>query len=848
MSISWPFDELKPVSCVTRNPKLDPRGDLDDVLGGFGLTLIDSLDTLVLMDEIELFKQGARLYFEHFTNYDFDVDVSVFETNIRVLGGLLSCHFLCLKHFDGSEYNNQFLDLSVDLANRLLPAFSTPTGLPFHKVNLRKGLIPNLTPINCLAGIGSLSLEWRILSLLTQNPVYYETTHNCIVYLFNKRDHQTGLLPGLVNVYTGDWASNTATIGPGSDSFFEYLLKNYILFNDLNYLNYFEQSYFSILKYLKKDIHYWEVFAWDGNIAKTEVSPQLTSFWPGVQVLSGDIYNAEISFLEFYSIMKNLNLTFLPEVFNFREYRIHPFSDTSDIYFLRPEFIESIFYLYSASNSPFYLDISKLLFKDILELKTPCGVATVKGLSRTLPRSSKKLEDRLDSFFLGETLKYLYLIFDKNNTFGLKSEHYLFSTEGHPFHIGEIQRLENNKTFDLFNTEPGGVVKYIVSEGTCGLYKPKYKSFRKQEAFLRKAGQRSEIEEVTKAGNFLVQANNQFFHLSTNPLDPNTFITIKAVGSDNAQTQDYYFREVDTDSTVDGSDTSLKQGRSIYGLGGILCNKTFPESSQVQEEENKTETKIFALYYTGFHFCFEEGRIDIDFSTFTEPTILLIERGLCTFVEKMLTIELYYKNYLKVSNIEEEDGFLKGVIVMNNQENGPGFVMSGNIDVDVKDKMLYYIKRLEGETNERFERRKKEWNADIEEKIREKKAVDVAAVMVSWIDREKIKEMERQGKKITIEKASKQGEINRQARHEEGQDEAVVEIGGVEGVLAEGIGASVGSVGSVFNGLIQQLGVLRGCNGNGCVLQIDAAALQTQMIQIQHLSQEEEKKILTGSP
>lgn len=136
MENAFPWDELKPLSCAPRRWDRRERGTLDDTLGGFSLTLVDSLDTLAVMGRIDDFKEGLRLI-KSFVSFKRDVTISVFETVIRVLGGLLSAHMISLKlerqGFD-LGYDGMFLlDLAQDLADRLLPAFDTPTGIPYHR-------------------------------------------------------------------------------------------------------------------------------------------------------------------------------------------------------------------------------------------------------------------------------------------------------------------------------------------------------------------------------------------------------------------------------------------------------------------------------------------------------------------------------------------------------------------------------------------------------------------------------------------------------------------------------------------------------------------------------------------
>jgi hypothetical protein len=66
-----------------------------------------------------------------------------------------------------TEYNGELLDLALDLGNRLLPAFETPTHIPYGTVNLKYGIPPQEVQVTCTSGAGTFSLEFGVLSLLT---------------------------------------------------------------------------------------------------------------------------------------------------------------------------------------------------------------------------------------------------------------------------------------------------------------------------------------------------------------------------------------------------------------------------------------------------------------------------------------------------------------------------------------------------------------------------------------------------------------------------------------------------------------------------------------------------------
>lgn len=195
LKYGFPLDELKPLSCtgagldhlqqsiqmLKRNSLPPPSRDSFLILSGVAMTLIDSMDTLVFMDDPKGFHQMAKLFLNTVPSFDIDNTVLVFELNIRVLGGLLSCHLFLAGLFDFPEadkfkmkgYRGELLELAKDLGKRLLPAFNSPTGIPYSKINLRRGLEKKPNASNCPAAGGTFILEFGLLSILASDPIYY---------------------------------------------------------------------------------------------------------------------------------------------------------------------------------------------------------------------------------------------------------------------------------------------------------------------------------------------------------------------------------------------------------------------------------------------------------------------------------------------------------------------------------------------------------------------------------------------------------------------------------------------------------------------------------------------------
>nr|AIG56058.1 secreted protein [Achlya hypogyna] len=454
MTHAFPWDELKPLSCQGRRWDRRERGDLDDALGGFALTLIDSLSMLAIVDR-ERFSLGVQQVVET-VSFDRDVTVSVFETTIRIVGGLLSAHLLASPEHVGlipHGYDGELLTLAVDVATRLLPAFDTPTGIPRHRINLKVssfepttahpalqyGVPRGTTAETCPAAAGSLLLEMALLSRLSGIPEFEELAKGAVLELWDRRSG-LHLLGSTINVETGAWVHTHTGIGAGLDSYYEYLMKYYVLSGDTDWFHMFNMSYHSIEAHmLQADGYHVEV---DMNYGKEYLRSRrvsaLQAFWPGLQVLAGDVQGAIDSHARLFDLWNQFGA--LPELYDMagngeliRWGRHYP---------LRPELAESTYHLYMATRDEKYLKVGRKLLYDIEETsRVPCGYAAVANVQ------DKSLEDRMDSFFLSETVKYLYLLFSNDSSIivpshggnssgasvAVPSSKVVFTTEGHLF-------------------------------------------------------------------------------------------------------------------------------------------------------------------------------------------------------------------------------------------------------------------------------------------------------------------------------------------------------------------------------------------------------------------------------
>jgi len=380
---AFPADELKPISCSGRYR--EGRGTLDDSLGGYSLTLIDSLSSLVVFGDLDDFEDAVKLVIRH-VSFDSNVTVSVFESTIRVLGGLLSAHLLIGQRKLLPWYNSELVTLATNLANRLLPAFQTKTGIPYSRINLRYGVEKNEIRYTCTACVGTLLLEFGLLSHLIAHVKDEKAANKALNALWIRRS-KLGLFGNTIDTHTGQWREIDSGIGAGIDSFYEYLLKSYLFFGGKDFYVMFNESYKQVLLYLNHDHWYLPVDMHSGD-TKYTWTDSLSAFWPGLQVMVGDIDLAKEAHSKFLSLWNKYGA--VPERFDvLRGVSIQGINN----YPLRPEFIESTYLLYRATRDPVYLEIGKNIFKSLQSCKVECGYASIANVE------TSRLEDRMDSFF-----------------------------------------------------------------------------------------------------------------------------------------------------------------------------------------------------------------------------------------------------------------------------------------------------------------------------------------------------------------------------------------------------------------------------------------------------------------
>ena len=396
---AWGHDDLRPLSKKPHDWYGEP----------LLTTPVDALSTMVLMG-LDREAAETRAYVVKHLSFDRDIYVQNFEITIRHLGGLLSAYQL--------TRDRRLLALAEDLGRRLLPAFDSPTGIPYRFVNLRTGKVRG--EVTNPAEAGTLLLEFGTLARLTRRPVFYERAKRALTEVYRRRS-PLGLVGSRINVETGAWASTDSHLGGGIDSYYEYLLKCWLLFGDEDCRRMWREGVAAVNKYLADEVEgelwYGHADMHTGRRTATRFGA-LDAFFPAVLALSGDLTRARRLQASAFKMWTAHGIE--PEGWDYRARKV-----LSPGYPLRPEIVESAYYLHRLTRDPEYLSMGARMFEDFVRhCRTEAGYASLKSVV------TKEQADEMQSFLFAETFKYFYLLFAPPAA--LDFRRVVFNTEAHP--------------------------------------------------------------------------------------------------------------------------------------------------------------------------------------------------------------------------------------------------------------------------------------------------------------------------------------------------------------------------------------------------------------------------------
>ena len=398
---AWGHDDLDPVS-------RKPRDWYPPAI--VYMTPVDALDTMLLMGLKEQAAEAQAIILGKLS-FDHDVSVQVFEVNIRLLGGLLTAFEMTGER--------RFLALAEDLGRRLLPAFTSKTGMPYRYVNLRTGAVRE--PVSNPAEIGTLILEFGTLARHTGRTEFFDVTKKALTALDARRDPTTGLVGTNIDVESGEWTNTSSHIGGAIDSYYEYLLKCERLFGDADCGRMWRSGIEAVNRYLADDrpdgLWYGYADMRTGKRTRT-VYGSLHAFMPSILAYGGDLERARRLQASGFRMWNQHGIE--PESYDYVKRE-----PVSAGYQLRPEIMESAYYLSHYTKDARYVEMGRTFLESLV---AHCRVED--GYTSLRSVVTKEKGDRMHSFFFAETLKYLYLLFAPE---ALDFERHVFNTEAHPF-------------------------------------------------------------------------------------------------------------------------------------------------------------------------------------------------------------------------------------------------------------------------------------------------------------------------------------------------------------------------------------------------------------------------------
>jgi hypothetical protein len=428
---AWGHDELRPVTHGWQE------------WFGIGLTIIDSMDTMYIMGLKEEFKL-SREWVAHNLTFARDSDAQLFEIVIRALGGLMSAYHL--------SHDRVFLHKALELGNRLYPCFSGPTKVPCNRVNLRTGR-GSFIEIST-AETGTIQLEFRDLARTVEDNKFEKAVEDISLHI-HRLPKLDGLVPCFMNAQTGTFRmSSTVSVGASADSYYEYLLKQWLQTGRTK--DWLRDDYTQAVEGIRRHLLKYTVpskLAFVGALSSMHSKAfrpemeHLACFLPGTLAL-GWMYGLghadSESHLDLakelvntcYEMYRRMPTGLSPEVAGMNTHA----GAKEDIYInfgtqhnlQRPETVESLFYMYRATKDKKYQEWGWEIYQSFEKYtKLAEGYASINSVRRP---ENPGYRDKMETFYLAETLKYLYLLFSDDPEL-MSLDKWVINTEAHPLPI-----------------------------------------------------------------------------------------------------------------------------------------------------------------------------------------------------------------------------------------------------------------------------------------------------------------------------------------------------------------------------------------------------------------------------
>ena len=451
------FDEIQPKSLHGSNNQ-----------GGVSASVIDAIDTLHVMNLKEEYERArAHLLLdkksglENLASARLNQGISVFETNIRILGGLLSIYDL--------TSDEKFLERAVQVANAIAPAFDTNSGIPYTMINpfTKQGECFSFYQNSAvLADAGTLQLEFFTLADRTKDRKWYEYAKKTMDVILsytpstpNSIMSPSGLYPLFINPNTGKFTSDKSyAVGALGDSFYEYLIKSWRAFpnaqNRSKYRIEFDKSMHSVLQFM---VSKFPKLTWQNGKELTDAwflndlkngrqllkMDHLACFISGALVLGAEHTSSKEIAREYLELAEHMT-TLCRDFYHAQTSGLSPdvvvaASDSGSMYgthnqnIQRPETVEAIFYMYRKTGDEKYRKWAWEIFQSMKQMyATTTGWTGIRDV-RQATTSPQNRDDITQTFFFAETLKYLFLTFGSSDEINLNK--WVFNTEAHPVKV-----------------------------------------------------------------------------------------------------------------------------------------------------------------------------------------------------------------------------------------------------------------------------------------------------------------------------------------------------------------------------------------------------------------------------